>query len=221
MAVAGASAAGDQSLVTPGGGFRPDPAPWCDLGRGWYSQSNMDNRSDAIIVAEVLAGDTEAYACLVNRYQNEYFRFAVRMLGGRDDADEALQSAFLRAFRALAQCREPERFGAWLYQIVANECRSKATMRARRERRFVRDDDALASALAEQPAEPAAMDEEIERAIEQLEVDQREAFLLKYVEELTYEEMEAITGAGKSALKMRVKRACDRLRELLDGAYHA
>jgi RNA polymerase sigma-70 factor (ECF subfamily) len=41
------------------------------------------------------------------------------------------------------------------------------------------------------------------------------------VEELTYEEMEAITGAGKSALKMRVKRACDRLRELLDGAYHA
>ena len=197
------------------------PPLWCDPGRGWYSQSNMDNRSDAIIVAEVLAGDTEAYACLVNRYQNEYFRFAVRMLGGRDDADEALQSAFLRAFRALAQCREPERFGAWLYQIVANECRSKATMRARRERRFVRDDDALASALAEQPAEPAAMDEEIERAIEQLEVDQREAFLLKYVEELTYEEMEAITGAGKSALKMRVKRACDRLRELLDGAYHA
>jgi RNA polymerase sigma-70 factor (ECF subfamily) len=119
----------------------------------------MDSRPDAIIVAEVLAGDTEAYACLVNRYQNEYFRFAVRMLGGRDDADEALQSAFLRAFRALAQCREPERFGAWLYQIVANECRSKATMRARRERRFVRDDDALASALAEQPAHPVAMDE--------------------------------------------------------------
>ena len=181
----------------------------------------MDDRPDAIIVAEVLAGDTEAYACLVRRYQNEYFRFAVRMLGRRDDADEALQSAFLRAFRALAQCREPERFGAWLYQIVANECRSKATKRARREQRFVRDDDALASALAEHPAEPVAMDEEIERAIEQLDVDQREAFLLKHVEELTYEEMEAITGAGKSALKMRVKRACDRLRELLDGAYHA
>ena len=66
-----------------------------------------------------------------------------------------------------------------------------------------------------------AIREEIERAVDQLEVDQREAFLLKHVEELTYEEMEAITGAGKSALKMRVKRACDRLRELLNGAYHA
>ena len=180
----------------------------------------MDHRPDAVIVAEVLAGDAEAYAYLVRRYQDEYFRFAVRMLGGRDDADEALQSAFLRAFRALAECRDPERFGAWLYQIVANECRSKATMLGRRERRFVRDDDALEQALAEHTAESDAMREEIERAIDQLPVDQREAFLLKHVEGLTYEEMEAITGAGKSALKMRVKRACDRLRELLNGAYH-
>ena len=181
----------------------------------------MDHRPDAVIVAEVLAGDAEAYACLVHRYQDEYFRFAVRMLGGREDADEALQSAFLRAFRALSQCRDPERFGAWLHRIVANECRSKAAMRGRRERRFARDDDALESALTEHPAESAAIREEIERAVDQLEVDQREAFILKHVEELTYEEMEAITGAGKSALKMRVKRACDRLRELLNGAYHA
>lgn len=188
---------------------------------GWGSQSYMDHRPDTIIVAEVLAGDTEAYAALVNRYQDEYIRFAVRMLGNHDDADEALQSAFVRAFRALAQCRDPDRFGAWLYHIVANECRSKATMRGRRERRFVRDEGALELALAEHPAESDAMREEIECAIGQLEVDQREAFLLKHVEGLSYEEMAAITGAGTSALKMRVKRACDRLRELLNGAYHA
>jgi RNA polymerase sigma-70 factor (ECF subfamily) len=181
----------------------------------------MDHRPDAIIVAKVLAGDTEAYATLVGRYQDEYIRFAVRMLGSHDDADEALQSAFLRAYRALAQCRDPDRFGAWLYQIVANECRTRATLRGRRERRFVRDDVALELALAEHPAEADAVREEIERAIDQLEVDQREAFLLKHVEGLTYQEMEAITGAATSALKMRVKRACDRLRELLNGAYHA
>jgi RNA polymerase sigma-70 factor (ECF subfamily) len=181
----------------------------------------MDHRPDAIIVAKVLAGDTESYAALVNRYQDEYIRFAVRMLGRYDDADEALQSAFLRAFRALAQCRDPDRFGAWLCQIVANECRTKATLRGRRERRFVRDEGAMELALAEHPAEVDAVREEIERAIDQLDVDQREAFLLKHVEGLTYQEMEAITGATTSALKMRVKRACDRLRELLNGAYHA
>jgi RNA polymerase sigma-70 factor (ECF subfamily) len=180
----------------------------------------MNHRPDASIVADVLGGDAEAYALLVARYQDEYFRYAVRMLRSRDDADEALQSAFLRAFRSLAHCRDPERFGAWLHQIVVNECRSKATRRGRRERRFVRDDDALNGALANHPAEAEALREEIERALDRLPIDQREAFLLKHVEGLQYEEMEKITGAGKSALKMRVKRACDRLRELLDGAYH-
>jgi RNA polymerase sigma-70 factor (ECF subfamily) len=180
----------------------------------------MNHRPDASIVADVLGGDAEAYALLVARYQDEYFRFAVRMLRSRDDADEALQSAFLRAFRSLAQCRDPERFGAWLYQIVVNECRSKATRRGRRERRFVRDDDALTGALTDHPGEVEALREEIERALDRLPIDQREAFLLKHVEGLSYEDMEKITGAGRSALKMRVKRACDRLRELLDGAYH-
>ena len=56
---------------------------------------------------------------------------------------------------------------------------------------------------------------EIERAVAMLEPEQREAFLLKHVEQLGYEEMAAVTGAGVSALKMRVKRACERLQELL------
>jgi RNA polymerase sigma-70 factor (ECF subfamily) len=56
---------------------------------------------------------------------------------------------------------------------------------------------------------------EIERALALLEPDQREAFLLKHVEQLGYDEMAAVTGAGVSALKMRVKRACERLQELL------
>lgn len=180
----------------------------------------MNDWPDALIVAAVLAGDTEAYAVLVDRYQDEYTRFAVRMLGNHDDAEEALQSAFVRAFRALDQCRDPSRFGAWLYHIVANECRTKAARRSRRERRFVRDDGVLENALAEHPAQADAVREEIERALHQLAVEHREAFILKHVEGLSYEEMAAITGARISALKMRVKRACDRLRELLDGVYH-
>ena len=54
-------------------------------------------------------------------------------------------------------------------------------------------------------------------ALSQLGNDQREAFLLHYVEGLSYEEMAAITGSGVSALKMRVKRSCERLREILQG----
>ena len=61
--------------------------------------------------------------------------------------------------------------------------------------------------------------EEIHRGLARLVPEQSEAFLLKYVEELSYEEMAELTGAGESALKMRVKRACERLRDLLSESY--
>ena len=171
--------------------------------------------SDAVLVARVVGGETEAFALLVRRYQDAFFRFAARMLGSRDDADDALQSAFVRAFRKLKDCRDPERFGAWLHQIVLNECRTLAARRDRRERRLVRDDHAIHAIAAERVADMKEM-EEVQQALMHLDVPQREAFVMKHVEELSYEEMAALTGDSVSALKMRVKRACDRLRIMLD-----
>lgn len=183
-----------------------------------------DERPDADIVAAVLDGDVDAYAILLARYRDAFTRFATRMLGSLDDADDVLQSAFLRAFRNLGSCREPGRFGAWLRQIVVNECRTYATRRGRRELRMVRDEVEIerAPVASARPdhASAVALRDEIQRALDRLDVDQREAFVLKYVEELSYDEMAELTGVGVSALKMRVKRACDRLRELLEGVYH-
>ena len=170
---------------------------------------------DAELIDAVVGGDVDAFTALVRRYRDLCFRFALRYLGNRDDAEDALQEAFVRAFRRLATCRDPERFGGWLYQIVVNECRTRATRRARRDRRLVNE-------VSLEIADPAsltdpAIGEEIEYALSELVPEQREAFLLKYVEELSYEEMSEITGVGVSALKMRVKRSCERLRELLEG----
>lgn len=176
----------------------------------------MDNRLDAELVAAVLRGDVEAFASLLRRNQDACFRFALRMLGSRDDADDALQSAFVRAFRKLRECRDPSRFRAWLQQIVVNECRTLAVRRDRRERRLVRDAQAMESPAVVPSPEPSGEVEEIQRALDRLDAEQREAFILKHVEELSYEEMSELTGAGVSALKMRVKRACDRLRQLLE-----
>lgn len=171
--------------------------------------------TDAECVRAVLNGNAEAFAPLIERYQHEYMRFAMRMLGTREEADEALQAAFVRAFRALDRCRDPERFGAWLYRIVVNECRTRATRNGRRERWFVHD-EALLLQMAMIPDGGAGLREEIQHALGRLPPEQREAFVLKYVEDLSYEEMAEITGDGVSALKMRVKRACRRLRGLLE-----
>lgn len=170
---------------------------------------------DAAIVARVVGGDTAAYSILVARYRAQFARYAVRMLGSREDAEEALQDAFVRAYRSLARCDDPERFGSWLFRILANRCRTSGTRRGRREKTFVRDEVALLDASEDHPAERDAWREEINRALLMLDDDQREAFLLKHVEELGYDEMATLTGVGVSALKMRVKRACERLRMLL------
>ena len=181
----------------------------------------MDTRSDAALVAAVVRGDTEAFGTLLHRHRDAYTRFAVRMLGSHADADDALQSAFLRGYRAIASCRDPGRFAGWLYRIVVNECRTFVVRRDRRERRLVRDESALEQALSSESVVDSGAREEIELALSQLVPEQREAFLLHHVEEFSYEEMAALTGVGVSALKMRVKRACERLRELLGGMTYA
>jgi RNA polymerase sigma-70 factor (ECF subfamily) len=181
--------------------------------------------SDGALVRRVLDGDLETYAVLVRRYRSRFSRYALHMLGNREDAEEALQDAFVRAWRALARCRDPERFDAWLFRILANRCRTRGSRRRRYEATFVRNERALEHALDERRSTASDGESELSArlsgALALLDPDQREAFLLKYVEELSYEEMAELTGAGVSALKMRVKRAADRLRDLLEEGIHA
>ncbi|HXF96232.1 MAG TPA: RNA polymerase sigma factor [Gemmatimonadales bacterium] len=170
---------------------------------------------DADLIRRVLGGDTAAYAGLVARHRDRLGRYALHMLGSREDAEEVLQDTFVRAYRSLARCEDPDRFGAWLYGILVNRCRTAGARAARRRRLFVRDDAALDGPGVPSGVERAEWDELVRWALARLTPEHREAFLLKYVEELEYEEMAQLTGAGISALKMRVKRARDQLRALL------
>lgn len=174
--------------------------------------------SDAELVGRVLAGDTAAYAGLVARYRDRLGRYAVHMLGSVEDAEEVLQDSFVRAYRSLKRCDNPDRFGAWLYGILVNRCRTAGARAVRRRRVFVRDEQALEGPAVSSEAERLEWSELVRWALDQLAPQFREAFLLKYVEDLEYEEMAQLTGAGVSALKMRVKRARDQLRSILQEA---
>lgn len=169
--------------------------------------------SDAALVARTLAGDLDAYGVLIGRYRDAFGRYALHMLGNREDAQEAMQDSFVRAYRALKDCRQPDRFGAWLFRIVVNRCRT-VRRRLLRHRRFTGD---LPDEVPTADPAPASLEwrEEIGRALARLRPHYREAFLLRYVEGLDYAEMSRMTGAREAALRMRVKRAGDQLRELL------
>jgi RNA polymerase sigma-70 factor (ECF subfamily) len=176
--------------------------------------------SDADLVARVRRGDLAAYGELVGRHRASLERYAHHLLGIREDAEDALQESLLRAYHAIGRCEQPERFKAWLLKILINRCRTRLTRRDP----VVRDlaaEQALEQATAPETVDGISWREEIQRALAVLGPDQREAFLLKHVEELSYEEIASLTGASVSALKMRVNRACERLRAELEDVYHA
>lgn len=175
----------------------------------------MSAESDGALIRQVLDGDTDAYAGLVARYRDRLGRYAVRMLGNMADAEEALQDTFIRGYRSLARCNDPGRFGAWIFGILVNRCRTIGAQRARRQRSVVTDEAVLARASVGDTAEDHAWREAIEWALARIPPANREAFLLKYVEELSYDEMSDVTGASISALKMRVLRAREELQRLL------
>ena len=172
------------------------------------------HESDAALVARAVKGDAGGFAELVDRHHSACARYARRMLGNAQDAEDVVQETFLRAYQALHRYREQDRFRSWLFRILVNQCRSQARRYAREARRFVDDTRATAAAWAGDRSEDGP-DDELQRALHTLDPLLREALLLKYGEALAYEEMAHVTGANVSALKMRVKRARDAVRPLL------
>jgi RNA polymerase sigma-70 factor, ECF subfamily len=172
--------------------------------------------SDADLVARVLSGDQEAFGLVVRRYEPGLLRYAARMLGSWDAASDAVAEGLVRAYRHLASCRDPARLRTWLYRIVSNRCKSHL---ARRPTGDISIDDAPPMADAtdnEAAVERAEQLEQVERALETLSPEKREAFLLKHVEGLSYEEMAAVTGERVPTLKMRVHRAREALLAALE-----
>ena len=172
------------------------------------------NAPDDELIEGVAAGDQAALARIIELHGPALMRYSSHFLRSADEADEVLQDTFIRAERAIRKGVRPRQLGAWLFRITVNRCRSRKRSRWRWlggkaaevviERASVQPDNSSAE-----------WQDEINRALEELSATLREAFLLKHVEGLSYEEMAEITGAGVPALKMRVSRACDRLRDRL------
>jgi len=142
------------------------------------------------------------------------------MLRNDADAEDVVQDTFLRAFRAIGRFERGREFRVWLFTILVNQCRTAATSRTRRQLRFSNDETAIDRAADSCPTGVIEETTAVAAAVDTLDPLLREAFLLKYVEGLEYAEMATITGAGISALKMRVKRACDALRPMLEAIYN-
>ncbi|HEV8509263.1 MAG TPA: RNA polymerase sigma factor [Gemmatimonadales bacterium] len=170
--------------------------------------------ADGEIVRAVLAGDRERYAQLVERYRDRYARYAARMLGSIDAAEDAVQDAFVRAYDQLAQCKDPDKFVGWFFLILRNRCFAE-----QRQRRSLAPleaaEDVVSADRTDDGTETAERRRALQLALMELTADQREVFVLKHVEGLTYGEIAERLSTSIPSLKMRMHRAYDKLREQL------
>ncbi len=176
---------------------------------GSPSDMGAERESDAVLVARAIAGSDAAFAALVDRYNDLLYRHAERMLGLADDAEDVVQSAWIKAFRNLRKCRDPERFGAWVFRIGANACKDAV----KAKRRGIVPLESVAELESHDGDTATRLDQRrrLASALASLAPDQREAFLLKHMEGWSYEEMADQLGVQVSALKMRVHRAREEL----------
>ncbi|MGV8072997.1 MAG: RNA polymerase sigma factor [Syntrophobacteraceae bacterium] len=183
----------------------------------------MDQESDYQVVASVLAGDADAYAVLVQRYQKPIYNLMYRMTGSREDALDLAQETFIKAYEALHRFRGSDRFFPWLYSIGLNHSRN-FLRRNKTRQTFDMEDRDPGSGLdypgQEEDRQCARLDyQDVYNALDQLPVDYREAVVLRYHEELSMEEIAAALSISLSGAKMRVHRGLGKLRKLLEKDY--
>lgn len=173
-----------------------------------------DPDADASLVAQVLAGDREAFSFLVRRHQDELYRYARNLRLDHDSAADLVQEAFVTAYTRLGQCSDPARFRFWLFRILRNRCLD--FLRDIRRRSVPLEDvNLVARGTPGDAASGSELRESLARALDTLAPDLREAFLMKHHEGRSYQEMAELAEASVPAMKMRVHRAREALREML------
>jgi RNA polymerase sigma-70 factor (ECF subfamily) len=177
------------------------------------------------LIERCLAGETDNFRPLVQRYQRICFSVALRMLGSRADAEDVCQQAFVDAFAALDRFSGDGRsnaFSTWLLRIVIN--RSKDVLKSKRRTESPLDSDVASegAAFAHAPVNPetslgqSEQRQSLERALLRVPPKYREILILKDVEELSYEEIRAISRLPLTTLKIRVVRARAMMRAELE-----
>lgn len=177
--------------------------------------------NDNEIISKVLNGDQQAYAGLVNRYQNYVFTLAMRFTKNREDAEEVSQDIFIKAYRSLADFRGASKFSTWLYTIVNTTCitflrKKRLEVHSLDNEKVFEVADNLDSGMRANLVEQKSRVAMVTNAINLLSADDAEVITLFYKAEQTLEEIAAILHVEPNTAKVRLHRARTRLKEKME-----
>jgi RNA polymerase sigma-70 factor (ECF subfamily) len=164
----------------------------------------MTERSDAELIEDFKRGSETGFNELVRRYQERVYWIARRFLPNHNDADDVVQETFVKVYEALGSFRSDSSFYTWLYRIAVNA--SLNALRRKRIRKQLHLDDLLEEPAATQERPDVAVERSEERrlideAVAQLPEKQKRVFVLRYFEQLSYEEISKIVHTSVGGLK--------------------
>jgi RNA polymerase sigma-70 factor, ECF subfamily len=181
--------------------------------------------TDSELVARARTGESDAFRLLVERHSRPLFRLAYRMTGNRQDAEDTVQEAFLRAFRQLHRFDDRASFGTWLYRIAMNCSLDFVRSRQRRKELAPTEDSPLANPVLSVPAPDPGPDrlalstevrDRLAEAMTELSASERTAFVLRHFEGMCIDDLSRVLGCQPGAAKHSVFRAVQKLRRALE-----
>lgn len=170
----------------------------------------MKEQDDIYHVQSVLAGNTAAFAVLVNRHKDLAFNIALKIVRHREDAEEIAQDAFVKAYQSLRSFKGDSKFSTWFYRIVYNAAISHTR---KRHQEFTQIDDRVMGETTEDEiiedldrVDPDARSKMVNAAIDKLPPDESALVTLFYMEENSIEDISQITGLSVSNVKVKLFR---------------
>jgi RNA polymerase sigma-70 factor (ECF subfamily) len=176
--------------------------------------------SDEHLLAGLAKGREDMFEQLVQRYQGRLYGFLCRMAGQEADAADLFQETFLRVYQKAGQIRDQQAFRPWLYTIALNLCRSQHARRARHPEVALPDCAEDTSLPATDPSPDSAVahreiGDRIAVAVNTLPLEQREVFILRAYQDLSYPEIADVLGRPLATVKSQMRYALQKLRSVL------
>lgn len=190
--------------------------------------ADRDSLSDEELMLRVQAGEKSCFDLLVKRYKNRLFNYLLRLVRDPDLAEELAQDAFVRAYVNADKYRTIARFSTWLYTIATNLVRNRYRQKKRRPpvlSLFFRTgdgDEEMVQDIADESPDPEqqAVAQDLQRVIAeatgQIPERYREPFVLREVNQLSYEEIAAVTGLKLGTVRSRINRARNHFRKIIE-----
>jgi RNA polymerase sigma-70 factor (ECF subfamily) len=207
---------------------QPQALPPVDKVQEEIKSAALGRTSDEDLMKRTQNGDSAAFSLLYERYSASVLSYLYRMLGNLEDVESIGQEVFLRAFRFAPTYRYPQKFSTWLFTITRNLAINQSRRRKRSPIRNITElnldgvdisgDPYQVAARATDDLEKREEITQVLKALENLPTDQKEVIVLGVFQDLSYAEMEAITGTKAVTLRSRMFHGLKRLGRTLGGA---